>query len=107
MVNWRKERKGSREEKEEYIEELTGVIQKISGDKTLLREFLKDLLSLAEYKELGVRWQIVKQLAAGVSHRDAAKNLHTAVATVTRGARELANPRGGFRQTLEFLRKKK
>ena len=99
--------RGKAEEKARHTEELVGVIQKISGDKTLLREFLKDLLSSAEYKELGVRWQIVKQLAAGASHRDAAKNLHTAVATVMRGSRELANPRGGFRQTLEALAKKK
>ena len=106
MVNWRKERKESREEKEEYVEELIGVIQKIAGDKSLLKAFFQDILSPGEYKELGVRWQIVKQLAAGKSQRDVAKNLHTAIATVTRGSRELADKAGGFQQVLQKLSKK-
>ena len=83
-----------------------GAIRKIAGDKELLKAFFRDILSPAEYKELGVRWQIVKQLAAGVSQREVAKNLHTAIATVTRGSRELADPKGGFRQTLRTMAKK-
>jgi Trp operon repressor len=104
MVKWRKERG---KEKERYTEELLGVIRKIAGDKDLLKAFFQDILSPAEYKELGVRWQIVKQLAGGVAQREIAKNLHTAIATVTRGSRELADPHGGFRQALHKLSKKK
>ncbi|HEY4509712.1 MAG TPA: Trp family transcriptional regulator [Candidatus Paceibacterota bacterium] len=98
MVKQRKEREG---EKEGYVEELLGVIREIAGDKNLLKAFFQDILSPAEYKELGVRWQIVKQLAAGKSQRDVAKNLHTAIATVTRGSRELADKEGGFQQVLK------
>ncbi|HEX9721994.1 MAG TPA: Trp family transcriptional regulator, partial [Candidatus Paceibacterota bacterium] len=76
-------------DKEKYTEELVGVVQRVSNDKELLRAFLQDILSPTEYKELGIRWQIVKQLAQGKSHRDVAKNLHTGVATVTRGSRAL------------------
>ena len=103
MVIWRKERGA---EKEEYTEELIGLIHRIAGNENLLKAFFLDILSPAEYKELGVRWQIVKQLAQGVSHRNVAKNLHTAVATVTRGSRELADKEGGFRQVLRKLPKK-
>ena len=92
--------------KEEYTDELVGVIQKIAGDKELIKEFFRDLLSPTEYKELGIRWQIVKQLAAGRSQRDVAKNLHTAVATVTRGSRELEDPKGGFQRVLRKTSKK-
>jgi len=102
MVKWRKERA---EEKERYTEELLGVIRTIADDKGLLKAFFQDILSPAEYKELGVRWQIVKQLAGGVAQREIAKNLHTAIATVTRGSRELADKEGGFQQTLRKLSK--
>ena len=89
-----------------YTEELVGVVQKIAADKKLLQAFFKDILSPAEYKELGVRWQIVKQLSAGYSQRDVAKNLHTGIATVTRGSRALANENGGFQQVLQKVSKK-
>lgn len=88
------------------MEELLGVIQKVAGDRELLKAFFRDILSPGEYQELGVRWQIVKQLAEGKSQRDVAKNLHTAIATVTRGSRELADKEGGFRQVLQRLSKK-
>jgi TrpR family transcriptional regulator, trp operon repressor len=96
-----------KKQKDEYTDELMEVIRKIAGDKILLKEFFKDILSPAEYKELGIRWQIVKQLDAGYAHRDVAKNLHTAIGTVTRGSRELANRNGGFQQVLHKLIKKK
>jgi len=83
------------------------VIRKIAFDKDLLKAFFRDILSPAEYKELGVRWQIVKQLAAGKSQRDVAKNLHTAIATVTRGSRELLDEQGGFRQVLQKIKGRK
>lgn len=102
MVTWRKEGK----EKEGYTEELLGVIRKVSADENLFKAFFQDILSPAEYKELGVRWQIVKQLAAGKSQRDVAKSLHTAIATVTRGSRELADKEGGFRQVLRKIAEK-
>ena len=96
----------AKEWKEEYTDELVGVIQNIAKDRELLKAFFQDILSPAEYKELGVRWQIVKQLAAGNSQRDVAKNLHTAIATVTRGSRELEDENGGFQRVLRKFSKK-
>lgn len=94
-------------DKEKYTDELILVVQKIASDRKLLKAFFRDILSPAEYKELGVRWQIVKQLAEGHSQRDVAKNLHTAIATVTRGSRELADKNGGFKRVLQKLSKGK
>ena len=102
MVKWRKERG---KEKERYTEELLGVIHKIAGDKDLLKAFFQDILSPAEYKELGVRWQIVKQLAGGISQREIAKNLRVSIGTITRGSRELLDKNGGFWQALRKLSK--
>lgn len=79
-----------------YGVELEAVFVKIGKNKTLIHEFLFDILSPAEYKELAVRWQIIKQLKNDVPHRNIAQNLKVSVATVTRGSRELMNKKGGF-----------
>ena len=82
----------------EYGVELEEIIRKVArdGNKQFVREFLFDLLSPKEYRDLAVRWQIVKQLKAGIGHRDIAKNLKVSVGTTTRGSRELENKKGGF-----------
>ncbi len=84
--------------KHEYGVELEELIGKISKerDKKLLREFLFDLLSHAEYSEMAVRWQIVKMLKAKIPHREIAKRLKVGVATINRGVKELLNKNGGF-----------
>lgn len=89
--------------KHEYGVELEQLISKIGQgkDKNLMREFLFDILSPAEYRELAVRWQIVKKLEDKMPHRDIAQKLKVSVATVNRGARELANKKGGFRLALD------
>ena len=75
----------------EYGVELENLIKKASKSPSLLHEFLFDLLSPAEYKDLAVRWQIVKQLEKGISQREIAKNLKVSISTVTRGSREMLN----------------
>ena len=87
--------------KHEYGVELEGLIGKIGKDAKLMREFLFDILSPAEYRELAVRWQIIKLLDDKMPHREIAKKLKVGVATINRGARELANKKGGFRPALD------
>jgi TrpR family transcriptional regulator, trp operon repressor len=77
------------------------LLKKIAKDKSLLHEFLFDILSPAEYKDLAVRWQIAKQLQKGLPQRDIAKNLKTSISTVTRGSREMMNKKGGFAKVLK------
>lgn len=92
-----------KEDKKETIlaKELVEVFQKIADDEDLMRKFLRDILSPKEYKNLGLRWQIVKQLAKGLSQRQIADNLHVSVATITRGSRELRDKKGGFARVLQ------
>jgi TrpR family trp operon transcriptional repressor len=84
-----------------YGVELEGLLKKTAKNKVLLRELLSDLLSPAEYKDLAVRWQIVKQLQKGLPQRDIAKNLKVSISTVTRGSREMMNKNGGFVKVLK------
>lgn len=87
--------------KEEYFNELIRALQLAGKDGAMLRAFLYDLLTPAERQELSARLQIIEQLNEGVSQTEIAKNLKVGVATVTRGARTLLNPKGGFNRILE------
>lgn len=84
-----------------YGEELEQLIKTAAKDRALLHELLFDLLSPVEYKELAVRWQIVKMLEQGTPQREIAEKLKVSVATVTRGSREMMNKKGGFQQLLK------
>jgi Trp operon repressor len=84
--------------------ELEELLKIASKDKELLHEFLHDLLSPAEFRELALRWQIVKLLKQKVPHREIARKLHTSIGTVTRGSREMQNPHGGFQKMLKKLK---
>lgn len=86
-----------------YQRELLGIIQRIASDQALLNYFLVDLLTPAEYEEVAIRWQIIRQLNRDAAQRDIMKNLGVAAATVTRGARMLLNPDGGFNRTLRRI----
>ena len=90
-----------------YTNELVALLAEIATlDKKLLQEFLIDLLTPAEYKEIALRWQIVKLLHQGVPHRAIAKQLGVGIATVSRGSRELLDPNGGFNRVLALRDKK-
>lgn len=80
----------------EYKKELVETFAKIFGDKRLMSEFLIDILTPAEFEALALRWQIVKKLNKGETHRSVADDLGLGISTVTRGSRELRNKNGGF-----------
>ncbi len=87
-----------------YFEELVEVVQKVSKNKKLLKHFLIDLFTARELKEISKRWQIVKMLKKQVPHQRIAQELHIGVGTVTRGSREMSNPRGGFQLALNKIK---
>ena len=89
----------------EYKHELIEVFSKIFGDKNLMKEFLMDILTPAEFEALSLRWQIVKKLNKGETHRSVAGDLGLGISTVTRGSRELRNKNGGFHLMLKKLGK--
>ncbi len=89
----------------EYKKEVVEVFSKIYGDKNLMAEFLLDILTPAEFEALALRWQVVKKLNNGATHRSVAGELGLGISTVTRGARELRNKNGGFNLMLKKLDK--
>jgi len=89
----------------EYKKELVEVFSKINGDQRLVGEFLMDILTPAEFETLALRWQIIKKLNKGETHRAVAGDLGLGVSTVTRGSRELRNKNGGFHLMLKKLGK--
>lgn len=85
----------------QYKKELIEVFSKISGDKKLTAEFLMDILTPAEFESLALRWQIVKRLNKGETQRSVAGDLGIGIGTVTRGASELRDKKGGFHLILK------
>ena len=91
----------------EYKKELIEILSSINGDKNFMTEFLLDILTPAEFEDLALRWQIVKKLSKGETHREVAGELGLGISTVTRGSRELRNKHGGFALMLQKIAKKK
>ncbi len=91
----------------EYKKELIEILSSINGDKNFMTEFLLDILTPSEFEDLALRWQIVKKLSKGETHREVAGELGLGISTVTRGSRELRNKHGGFALMLQKIAKKK
>ncbi|KKW41549.1 MAG: hypothetical protein UY92_C0016G0004 [Candidatus Magasanikbacteria bacterium GW2011_GWA2_56_11] len=85
--------------RERYRRDLSGILCRIDDPK-IMAAFLDDLLTPAELDDIIVRWQIVRQLDKKKTQREVAENLGISIAKVTRGARELSDNKGGFRQIL-------
>jgi TrpR family trp operon transcriptional repressor len=89
----------------EYKKELVEVFSKISPDKEFAFLFLKDILTPNEIETLALRWQIIKKLNNGETHRAIAGELGLGISTVTRGSRTLSNKNGGFARMLKKFNK--
>lgn len=85
----------------EYKKELVEVFSKLSSDKEFVALFLKDMFSPNEIETIALRWQIVKKLNKGETHRSIAGDLSLGVITVARGSRMLRNKNGGFNLMLK------
>ena len=81
---------------EKYGNELIAVLLRLSKKEKIFTHFLKSLLTPHEFEEFGIRWQIVKMLKSGKTHRSIAKTLSTSIATITRGSRALRDDSEGF-----------
>ncbi len=87
--------------KDKHLKELLETFRSVAKDDATLFMFVQDLFTPAELEEFVRRWQIVKLLSTGKTQREVAEKLHVSIATVSRGARMLRNPKGGFNQILK------
>jgi TrpR family trp operon transcriptional repressor len=94
-----------KEKLKEYKKELVEILVKAGEDKNLLAEFFADITTPSEFDAIALRWQIVKKLNKGETHRSIAGDLGLGISTVTRGSRELRNKNGGFNLMLKKLNK--
>lgn len=85
----------------EYKKELIKVFSQIGDDREFVVFFMKDMFTPNEIETLALRWQIVKKLDKGETHREIAGELGLGISTVTRGSRTLRNKKGGFAQMLK------
>lgn len=83
--------------------QLLAALKFASKNKRLLNDFLVDLLTPQEYKDIVNRWQIIKLLKRGLTQRDISKKLRVSIATVTRGSRAIQNPTGGFNKIIRHI----
>lgn len=54
-----------------------------------MRVFLEEVLTPAERRDLGLRWELMWQLKKGIPQRQIAKNLGISLCKITRGAKIL------------------
>ncbi len=90
----------SNEQIERLMDDVLVAVQSIAPNKPVLRAFLRDLLTPAEYRDMALRWRIVKLLSQGVPQRGIAESLGVSLSKITRGSRELSDDKGGFAKAL-------
>jgi TrpR family trp operon transcriptional repressor len=84
-----------------FQKELLRVLQEVASDPNLYGDFFEDLLTPQEFEEIATRWQLVKLLDTGMPQREIANKLGVSISKITRGSRELLDPKGGFRRVLD------
>ena len=89
------------EQIERLMDDVVSTLQTVSPSKALLREFLRDLLTPAEYRDVALRWRIINMLAKGTPQRDIAESLGVSLSKITRGSREMLDEAGGFAKALK------
>lgn len=88
------------------LKSLATAIASLKKEEDLLN-FLRDLCTTDELKELSERWNIVQLLGKGYSYREIAKKTEVSTTTVTRIAYWLNNGEGGYQAALKKMKKKK
>ena len=88
--------------KDEWGKELNSLFMTAKGSHET-RILLQSLLTPQEYEGVAKRWQIVKALIEGRTQRFIRDKFKVAVATVTRGSRELSYGDGTFQKFYKRL----
>ena len=79
--------------------DLVDVIVRIT-DRELADQFLTDILTPTERREIESRWELVKLLDKGVPQRQIARELGLSLCKITRGSRELKSGTGSLKRLL-------
>ena len=77
----------------------------MTGDSTLVKDFLHCLLTPAEIADVAARWALVKALKRKTPQREIAKDLGISLCKITRGSRELKKPGSAFMRIFSLQEK--
>ena len=83
--------------------ELAAAVARLRGAESVAR-FLEELFSPSECVEMSKRWALTRELLAGKSQRDIARELGLSLCKITRGARLLRNPDSLLRRSVQNRR---
>jgi TrpR family trp operon transcriptional repressor len=72
-------------------EGLVAVLCRIRTPEEMER-FLTEILTPAEFHDLALRWELMRQLSSGVPQRQIAADLKISLCKITRGSKILKNP---------------
>jgi TrpR family trp operon transcriptional repressor len=79
----------------ENLAELARALSK-TGDRALIEDFLRSLLTQAEIADIAGRWALVKALRKKNTQREIARDLGDSLCKITRGSRELKKKDSAF-----------
>ena len=85
---------------EQNLNELARFFAK-TGESSVIRDFLRCLLTPAEMADIAARWALVKALKQKIPQREIAKDLGVSLCKITRGSRELQKPGSAFQLITE------
>ena len=83
--------------------ELAAAVARLRGAESVAR-FREELFSPSECVEMSKRWALTRELLAGKSQRDIARELGLSLCKITRGARLLRNPDSLLRRSVQNRR---
>jgi TrpR family trp operon transcriptional repressor len=84
----------------DMIDEIAGALAKI-GDRKLISNFIRSILTEREVRLLATRWQVVKLLREGMSQRKIATMLGVSLCKITRGSRELKKKNSAVKRVMD------
>lgn len=73
-------------------------------DETECYRFFEDICTVAELQSIAQRWEVARQLDAGVTYQEIAHTLNASTATISRVNRSLSYGAGGYRMILDRLK---
>lgn len=83
--------------------ELAAAIARLRGPVAVAR-FLEELFTPSECVEMSKRWALTRELLAGKSQRDIARELGLSLCKITRGAKLARNPDSLLRRSVRNRR---
>ena len=84
--------------------ELADAVARLRGADAVAR-FLEELFTPSECVEMSKRWALTRELLAGKSQRDIARELGLSLCKITRGAKLVRNPDSLLRHSVQSRRK--